>query len=73
MRKALTLGSTAAENLVVEEMDVPVGMVKLSLQGKLVREFPALAGEKFSVQTINEQNCIVATIFCQRNDYEQRE
>ena len=53
------------KSLVVQELDVQTGTVKVALQGKLSEEFPEFAGVQIVAYTAKEENYIVASTICE--------
>jgi len=69
LAKALGRGLPRPLDITVQEPNVQEGIVKLNLQGKFGEEFPDLCHEALSVQTIMDENWIVAGVAFERNGH----
>ena len=66
--KALGRGlAEGPQSLIVQALDIKTGIVKITLKGKLVKEFPDIAGTTMIVYTGQEEKHIFASTICERN------
>jgi len=54
------------QNIIVEAVDVDVGVLRVSLGDRLVGAFPELAGKSIAVHTTRHRDFVIASTLCER-------